>query len=364
MSAVLRSNWGKFTMQVRFCPTPLRDPYVLSFGTVNTFDTFLLRVETETGIGFGEATPLPGYSDETSASVEAAFRALADAVEAGGDYPAGLDTVMARAPMVESAVASALEVAQLGWRTIFRENFLSHPIPALALVSGTAPLDAVASARAKLAAGFTTLKVKVGADDTEADIERVTAIAGEVAGKGQLRLDANQSLDFSSAERMLAAFAGMPIELFEQPFTPERDADMTRLAAMTRIPLMLDESIWTAADVERAASLSCRYVKLKLCKHPGIDATVGLVRLAEGLGLDVVFGNGVQGSVGNRTELHLYQTAGLRTAIESNGFAKLADPPDPPDMVLGDGTISILGPTDPESLFSAGKPLGSAPIVS
>ena len=260
--------------------------------------------------------------------------------------------------MVESALASALEVARIGWQRIFSENFLPAPIPALALVSGTAPADAAASALAKLAAGFTTLKVKVGADDTDADIDRVTAIAEAVAGKGQLRLDANQSLDFAAAERMLAAFEGFPIELFEQPFKPDNDAKMERLGSGTAIPLMLDESIWTAADVERAARVSARYVKLKLCKHPGMDATLSLVMLAESLGLGVVFGNGVQGAVGNRTELYVYHQAGLRTAIESNGFAKVANQPQPPDLILGEGAVSIGVKTDPESLFSAGESIG------
>ena len=44
---------------------PIKNPYELSFGTVESFDTIYVIKITENGIGAGEVTALPGYSDET-----------------------------------------------------------------------------------------------------------------------------------------------------------------------------------------------------------------------------------------------------------------------------------------------------------
>jgi hypothetical protein len=55
------------------------------------------------------------------------------------------------------------------------------------------------------------------------------------------------------------------IELFEQPFKEGNWEDMKRLAKISPIPLMLDESIYDMNDIEKVIQLECAdYIKLKL----------------------------------------------------------------------------------------------------
>ena len=66
-------NDSPIAISVYRCPERLHTPYVLSFGTVEQLDTYYVMVEGGGRVGFGEITPLPGYSDESAETVEAAL---------------------------------------------------------------------------------------------------------------------------------------------------------------------------------------------------------------------------------------------------------------------------------------------------
>ena len=91
---------------------------------------------------------------------------------------------------------------------------------------------------------------------------------------------------------------------------------------------MLDESIYTVNDVNRAAQVGCQWIKLKLCKQGGIDELLQLAKHAKSIGLKVVIGNGVATDVSNLLELWVYDRYRhlFDGASESNGFAKLQQP--------------------------------------
>src|SRR5690606_38231605 len=67
-----------------------------------------------------------------------------------------------------------------------------------------------------LAAGYRTLKVKVGFD-VDADLARVARIQSCVRGRARLRLDANQGYSAQQAQRFAGSLDPAGIELFEQP---------------------------------------------------------------------------------------------------------------------------------------------------
>ena len=71
------------------------------------------------------------------------------------------------------------------------------------------------------AAGFTTLKVKVGFDiaDDAAMVKRIQKI---VNGRAQLRLDANQGYSLDDACAFVRSLEPDGLELFDQPFAAGR----------------------------------------------------------------------------------------------------------------------------------------------
>ena len=128
---------------------------------------------------------------------------------------------------------------------------------------------------------------------------------------------------------------------------------------------MLDEFINDAEDIDRAAALGVHYVKLKLCKHPGMAATEALIARASAKGLKLVFGNGVQGALGNRLEARVHREAGIVSASEANGFLKVAHSPFGESMTAHRRPLIDAGLGNPEMPFGTGRLLSRwrSPLV-
>lgn len=331
----------------------LKQPYHLSFGTLHAFDTAFVKIEDGGRVGFGEVTPLPGYSDETIRSVESELDHILDALGRGAGFQSIIDDLASPAPMVASALACARETWELGAEKAFAQP-VKGVIPVAALCAGETPIAAAQAALKLTAAGHTTLKMKIGAADIGADIARVLAVAAKIAPGVTLRLDANQALTYDAAVELSTALADCPVALIEQPFAPDCWQQHARFAEQSALPLMLDESIWTRRDIEHAAG-SAQLVKLKLCKHAGMAETASLARLAADLGLGVVFGNGVQSALGNHLEARLYRQMGLDNAAELSGFNKLAEASDMCHMKIAEGALHDAGISDVEKVFATPK---------
>lgn len=343
------------SVDVRYRSLPLSEPYWLAFGPVEAFDTFIVRAETSQGVGFSEVTPLPGYSFESSESVRAEFEALAS-----GSARSLVDVIAAEtveAPMAASGIASACDTLTLSNDEVFGAH-KGESIPCVALCGGGEPEALAARARQLTDEGYRVLKVKIGSD-VELDLARVNAVS-EVLPEGvRFRVDANQQMSMPDTLTFVKGAVACPIELVEQPFKPEADNDMRKVREVSELPLMLDESIWTRDDIDRAADLGMDYVKLKLCKHPGICENIALIEHARALGLNVVYGNGVQGPVGNRQEAFVYLESGLETAIESIGFKKIAETLPSVGMRVEDGNLVLEEATDPAEIFEAADPIAT-----
>ena len=99
-----------------------------------------------------------------------------------------------------------------------------------------------ARARAKelVAAGFTTIKVKVGRDPA-ADVERVRAVREAIGPDIALTIDANCGWDADTAIRCIRELADCKLALVEQP-TPDGDyAALARVRRETDVPVMADD---------------------------------------------------------------------------------------------------------------------------
>ena len=299
---------------------PLRTPYRLSFGTLRELELFLARVWVEHACGVGESVPLPVYSSETAEGVWSGLEESAGAIAGrpAGDALAALERSRERRPFATAPLMTALETA------------LAPPVPsedlAVPLLGTVLSHDEDRSPEeieALLDAGYRTLKVKVGFD-VAADARWVARVQELVGGRAQIRVDANQGYSFEAAREFVGQVEPQGIEVFEQPFEPGEWDAMTRLSALSPLPLMLDESIATAADLERLIELRCAgTVKFKLAKAGGLAALERLIARARDAGLEVVLGNGVAGDVGNLHELVVAARA-IATAGEMNGFLKPA----------------------------------------
>ncbi len=304
----------------RLC-IPLVTPYRLAFGPVDHFDTIVVEITDRDGrVGLGEATVLTGYTDETiddSWRVAREFAAQLATMDAGSAFDT-IATLGVRYPFAATAFGSALEMLAGSAALDVRETIR---VPLLGLLNAEHE-EAIAGEFAQLlAAGFGTIKVKVGFDVAR-DAQRVRAVQRVVAGRARIRVDANQAYTADEGVAFVRALDPADIELFEQPCAAgDWDAHLT-VARAASVPMMLDESIYGLADIDRAAELrAARYIKVKLMKLGTLERLAAAIARVEALGMRAVLGNGVACDLGCWMEACVAARA-IDNAGEMNGFLK------------------------------------------
>jgi len=317
---------------------PLVTPYKLAFGPVEALDTIIVLARDGKGAeGFGEATLLTGYTDETIAGTWAKTRELVAAAKSPDfDMAAALATLDATHPFLTTAFRTALEMAANDPRLL-----LDKPtrVPILGLLQGETITDLEREAERLLAEGYETVKVKAGfGPDRDA---RIVAMAQRaVAGRMRIRIDANQGFSASEAVEFVSRLSDESIELFEQPCAAgDWDAHMkvVPVARARGIPLMVDESIYSVRDIERTAEMgAAAYIKLKLMKFSGLSRLEAAIQRIRSFGLKAVLGNGVAADPGCWMEACI-AARHIDNAGEMNGFLK------PRERLLADRLVFSKG---------------------
>lgn len=310
---------------------PLHTPYRLSYRTFEDFEPYLVVLTDDDGrVGFSDGHISPGSSAETrEGGWNFCCRQLARIV--------GLDANEAKAAVLAdveeskvaaTAVVSAIEVLQKHPLLEVQEDCA---MPLLAPTSATEPDAIAAEVESRLQEGYTCLKIKVG-KDVDADLTRVRNYQRAFAGRGTLRLDANRAFSEGDGKRFAAALDPEGIELFEQPCAAEDWDANAAVAAVSTVPLMLDEPICAPADIERAGQIpGVGYCKLKLKRFGSIEKLADSLALVRSLGMEPVLGDGLGSDVHAWLEACVARLH-IRNAGEFNGFLKcydrlLSDPP-------------------------------------
>lgn len=174
-------------------------------------------------------------------------------------------------------------------------------------VSVNSPEEMGEDATHYVKSGFTVLKIKVGIDDIQKDLERVREIRNRVGYTIKLRLDANQGWEAKSAIRAIRTMEdlGLDIELVEQPV---KAYDLTGLKQVTDAvdtPIMADESVFSPLDAfevlkNRAADL----INIKLMKAGGIYRAETINRMAETCGVACMVGSMIESRIGISATVH------------------------------------------------------------
>lgn len=302
---------------------PLTTPYHLAFGDVEAFDTILVVATDEQGReGYGDATVLTGYTDETIEGswplAEQLARRLVGRTLPGAKTEAL--SLAAKAPFLATAFASAVEMLE-GAPLLRIER--DSVVPVLGTINDTEPSAMRAQIDRLCAAGYRTLKIKVGSATPDEDASRIAAALVHVAGRAALRVDANQGYTPEQAVAFANAVPVEGIELFEQPCAA---GDWVAHMAVVRecpLPLMLDESIYHETDIDEAASRrAARFVKVKLMKFATLERLAAAIERIRAHGLEPVLGNGVASDVGCWMEACV-AARHISNAGEMNGWLKM-----------------------------------------
>lgn len=175
--------------------------------------------------------------------------------------------------------------------------------------------------------GFRALKVRIGIGPFEHDLARLGMLRDSFGNAVKLAADANGAWDADEALRRIDTLARLDLDYLEQPVAGDDWRGLERLAAASPVTIMLDESLASAADVDRLIGIGGALAgHLKLVKCGGIRPLVAAARKLGAAGVRMMIGQMNEGSVATAAAAHC--AAVLRTQDnELYGADGLVDDP-------------------------------------
>ena len=285
-----------------------------------------VRMQLENGvIGYGEASTLggPRWAEESVESIKATIdRYLAPAVVGREAHLFEANAIlMNKAATRNNAAKSAIESAAIDAvgkilgvpASTLLGGAVRERFPAIwALASGVAEQE-IDEAKGKIAAKtFKRFKIKLGFNPPAADIARLEKIRGALGDDVPLIVDVNQAWSEADCLRWMPALEALGVALVEQPLAADKLNAMARVARRTRIPLMLDEAVFSSTEAVRGGESGAGSVlSLKLVKSGSLFELKRTAGIATAFGHELYGGCLLESSLG--AAAHLAAFASLPT---------------------------------------------------
>jgi L-alanine-DL-glutamate epimerase-like enolase superfamily enzyme len=306
--------------RVTVCPVklPRKESFGVRTGAYDVMPNVYVRIDTDDGVvGYGEGAPIEDYFGETQKSITTAVSDYFAPVLLGKDplrintIMDELDRVLPGQPCAKAAIDIALHdlkgkalgvpIAELlGGR-------FADEVPLTVSVGIDEPGKMNAKIRAAADAGFPIIKLK-GGEQVEDDVAALRR-AREAIGDGGpwLRLDANAGYrNPHEIWRYARELEELRVALFEQPFAAHCWDAHRMLRDRMNVPILLDESMQTGADLREIAKSPEGFVaNIKLQKSGGFLRASKLVYAAAQFGIPVMIGSQRESVIGNTASIHL-----------------------------------------------------------
>jgi L-alanine-DL-glutamate epimerase-like enolase superfamily enzyme len=303
---------------------PVQIPVDRRVGTVQNakgfrFTSQILLVVVETScdlMGVGEVTASPDWSGETCLGA----KALIDqhwVPKLMGEDPRRIRACLDRLsktfgnPFAKAGIEMALfdllgKHLQTPVSQLLGGSVRAAEVPLRFPIMPVGPVESADVGRRMVAEGFRTLKLKVGHDPLEYDLERLRRVREAVGDSIRLTVDANGGWSVNEAIRAAPALEELGVLFVEQPVHRLDLEGLARVRQHIRLPVMADESVFTVQDAQRCLQLGAAdIISIYPGKNGGLLHSATIAAMAEAAGVHCAIGSNLEWDVGSAAMAHL-----------------------------------------------------------
>lgn len=280
---------------------PLKTPIVIGANTLRSRTGILIKLTSNTHSGIGEISPLPGLHQETVEEVKNQLKRIVDGLLDIEIYPIALLNDLSLFPSVKFGLEAAIVdlFFQVEGVDLLSDWFGNQPVKTYNSSLITLYNE---NWRIQLAEALKdhrhTLKVKVGREELQIEIEKIKQIQSQLPSQATIRFDANQEWTVFECLSFLEQLKAHDIE-YEYIEEPLRDLSQYKeLFRVSNIRIALDESVMEYLDSDSYFSQIVALV-VKPTNYGGVLDFLQLVRLSKAKGNPrIVISDTFQSSVG------------------------------------------------------------------
>ncbi len=285
--------------------------YILNFkqasgtsrGVLHTKETYFLQLIDGERTGVGECAVFRGLSADDRPDYEEKLKWLCDNINLNQVY---LLNELAEFPSIQFGLEQALLSIQSKEKfVLFPSNFTnskdSIQINGLIWMGDKGFMKE--QIEAKIKAGFSTIKMKIGAIDFETELDLLKSIRANFSSEEiTLRVDANGAFSPSEALEKLKRLSNFNIHSIEQPIKQGLVYEMAELCLKSPLPIALDEELIGAFDVTKKEKLlqtiNPQFIILKPSLVGGFNGSEQWINIAKKQHIDWWITSALESNVG------------------------------------------------------------------
>lgn len=277
---MIQANFHKYTLE-------FKRPSGTSRGVLKTKETYFLILTREGKRGIGECGVFKGLSADDRPDYEDKLQWLCKNIN--------LDEATLLSELIEfPSIQFGLEQALLSLNSkttsfeLFPSGFMhnENPIPINGLIWMGDKTFMKIQIKEKIAAGFSCIKMKIGAIDFEEELRLLAYIRSEFSPEEiELRVDANGAFTSKDALEKLKQLSEFHLHSIEQPIKQGQWQEMVELCEQTPLPIALDEEligVFSVTEKEKLLqTIQPQYIILKPSLVGGIGGSNEWISIAE-----------------------------------------------------------------------------------
>jgi o-succinylbenzoate synthase len=297
----LKAQYYKHTLNFRFEAGTSR-------GVLKKKDSHFLKIFDDLNpdiYGLGESGPLEGLSLDFGYLAENKLQEIVNYINTGNySLKEVLKSNLNSFPSVLFAIETALfDLENGGKRQIFNNSFFndSDEININGLVWMGNKDFMKSQIIEKLALGFDTIKLKIGAIDFNEEIQLLRFIRNQFSSNEiGLRVDANGAFSCESALEKLKILSQFEIHSIEQPLRANQWDEMADLCQKTPVPIALDEELIPNSENKDKLlkHIQPQFIILKPSLMGGLTGSKEWISTAESLGIKWWMTSALESNIG------------------------------------------------------------------